>query len=78
MRKFQYLVTLDIDDAHIEACVAENPNLVVDELKGVDEEDIVTSMAEKLLAEAMQETLTEGLGDAGLSKVSVLFAGEVK
>lgn len=78
MRKFQYLVTLDIDDDHVEAAVADRPDLLVDELKGVDQGDVVTSMAEKLLAEAMQETLEEGLGDAGLSKVSVLFAGEVK
>lgn len=77
MRRFQYLVTIDLDDEYFEDMVGEDPGILDDEFKGVAQEDFVDVFATKL-APALKEHLDEGLGDAGKSKLDVIFAGEVK
>jgi hypothetical protein len=75
LRKFQYVVTIDLDDDYL-----STPE-VIKELKnvpGVDESNPVYSVAEDKFPEAITETLMRGMGEAGATKVSVTFDGEVK
>lgn len=78
MRKFHYLVTIDLDDAHLEQMVKDQPDLIdCETFEGVTPENFVSVFAEKM-TEGIDEALQEGLGDAGNSKVKTVFAGECK
>lgn len=75
MRKFQYVVTVDLDDGYLALPEVEA------ELKNVDGLDLanpVYSMAADKFPGAITETLMRGMGEAGATKVSVTFDGEVK
>lgn len=76
MRKFQYLVTLNVDDAHFladEEMVAE-----IKKLDGISGPDIIYALADARFPEAIKDILSKNMGDAGETSVSVLFAGEDK
>ncbi|KAB3178433.1 hypothetical protein F9047_10810 [Escherichia coli] len=78
MRKFHYLVTIDLDDDHLEQMVKDQPDLIdCETFEGVAPENFVSVFAEKM-TEGIDEALQEGLGDAGNSKVKTIFAGECK
>lgn len=76
MRKFQYLVTLNMDDDHFlsdEEMVAQ-----IKKLDGIDGPDIIYALADARFPAAIQDQLARNLGDCGKSTVSVIFAGEDK
>lgn len=78
MRKFQYTVTIDLDDKHLEQMVKDQPDLIdCEAFKGVTDENFVTVFAEKMVS-GIDEALKDGLGDAGDSKVKTIFVGECK
>lgn len=78
MRKFQYLVTIDLDDKHLEDMIRDDPSLLEGEVfKGVTPETFVSFIATGIPA-AMDISLKEGLGDTGNSKVRTIFAGECR
>ncbi|MCL6318804.1 hypothetical protein EXT67_21150 [Pectobacterium atrosepticum] len=78
MRKFHYLVTIDVDDEHLEQMVKDQPDLLEGEaFEGVSPENFISIFAQRM-TEGIDEALQEGLGDAGNSKVKTAFAGECK
>lgn len=78
MRKFHYLVTIDLDDEHLEQMVKDQPDLLEGEaFEGVSPENFISVFAQRM-TEGIDEALKEGLGDAGNSKVKTVFAGECK
>lgn len=78
MRKFQYILTVDLDDKFLEDMVKEDPSLIEGEgFEGLSVENFIPRFAEKL-ADPITEKLKHGLGDAGKSKVKTVFGGEVK
>lgn len=75
MRKFKYVVTVDLDDEYL------STPAVVKELKnveGLDQNNPVYSLAADKFPEAITETLMRGMGDSGETKISVTFEGEAK
>lgn len=77
MRKFQYLVTIDLDDEHLEGMVRNDPSLLEGEtLKHLTPETFVSFLAENM-APGMDIALRDGLGDTGNSQVKTVFKGEI-
>lgn len=75
MRKFQYVVTVDLDDDYLSTPES------VKELKGVpglDQSNPIYSLAADKFPEAITETLMRGMGDSGDTKITVTFTGECK
>lgn len=75
MRKFQYVVTFDLDDDFL------NTPDIAKELKtvpGLDKSNPIYSLAADKFPEAITETLMRGMGDSGDTKITVTFTGECK
>lgn len=78
MRKFHYLITIDLDEEYLEQMVKDQPDLIEGEaFEGVSPENFISVFAQRM-TEGIDEALQEGLGDAGNSKVKTTFAGECK
>lgn len=78
MRKFQYVVTLDLDDEHLNLMVKEDPTLLEGgPLEGVEADGFIPAFAESVTP-SITEELQKHLGDAGSSTIRATFAGEVK
>jgi|AGFT01.1.fsa_nt_gi hypothetical protein len=77
MRKFQYVVTIDVDDDHF---LSEDAGLVeeIKKLDGISGPDLVYALADARFPAAMEDILNRNMGDAGKTKVKATFAGEVK
>lgn len=75
MRKFQYVVTVDLDDGYLARPEVEAELKKVD---GLNLDNPVYSLAEDMFPAAITETLMRGMGDSGDTKITVTFAGEVK
>ena len=77
MRKFQYLVTIDLDDKHLEKMIKDEPDLLdCETFEGVSPENFVSFFAEEM-TEGIDEALQKGLGDAGNSEIKTVFKGEL-
>ncbi|QQG33566.1 hypothetical protein [Pectobacterium phage PcCB7V] len=78
MRKFHYLITIDLDEEYLEQMVKDQPDLIEGEaFEGVSPENFISVFAQRM-TEGIDDALKEGLGDAGNSKVKTVFAGECK
>lgn len=78
MRKFHYLVTIELDEKHLEEMVKEDPELIEGErFEGVTPETFVDFLA-KNIPPGIDAALKEGLGDVGECSVKTVFAGECK
>lgn len=76
MRKFQYLVTMDLDDGFFlsdEEMVAS-----IKKLDGIDGPDIISGLASARFPEAITDTLSKNMGDCGNTNITTSFVGELK
>lgn len=75
MKKFQYVVTLDLDDEFLKQLVKDHPEVLEeDDFKDVAEEDLPLAFA-KAMAKPMEDALLSGMGQSGDSKIKVDFGG---
>lgn len=74
MRKFQYVLTVDLDDDYLSTPAAAKELKGVD---GLDQSNPVYSLAVDKFPEAIIETLMRGMGAAGNTKISVEFTAEI-
>lgn len=75
MRKFQYVLTVDLDDEYLSRPEVEAELKNVD---GIDQNNLVYSLAADKFPQAIVETLSRGMGDCGNTKISVEFKAEEK
>lgn len=76
MRKFEYTVTIDLDDSQFSADspLAKEMNAIYN----LDGPDMVAAMAECKFPAAIRNVLSESMGDVGNTTVDVVFSQEVK
>lgn len=75
MKKFQYVITLDLDDDSLKQLVKDHPEVLDGiDFNGVPEEDLPFAFA-KAMTEPMEDALCSGMGQSGNSKIKVDFGG---
>lgn len=75
MRKFQYVLTVDLDDDYLSRKETANE---LKKVPGIDINNPIYSLAADKFPDAIVETLCRGIGDSGETKITVTFAGEAK
>lgn len=75
MRKFQYVVTVDLDDEYL---LSPEVKAELEKLDGIEGPDPVYALAEAQFPNAMARELARSMGESGNTTIQVLFAGEEK